>query len=215
MVAVELQPYAPEARLPDSQRLAALIDRQQDENDQARAQVRQLQAELQRTRDELLSQQAGTANQHTQVASVTSGAGLAPVSGPGFIVTLDDSTLDNSATSNLNNLVIHSRDVQAVVNGLWNAGARAISINGQRLVSTSAVLCVGNTLLLNGSVYAPPYEISAIGASREIFTDDALVKRLRADATKYSLQFTVGRDQTLNLPAYNGGTSMEFARPSA
>jgi uncharacterized protein YlxW (UPF0749 family) len=70
--------------------------------------------------------------------------------------TPDDSSLRQLPTGNLNDLVIHSQDVQAVVNGLWKAGAEAVAINGQRLVSTSAVLCVGNTLLLNGTVHSPP-----------------------------------------------------------
>src|SRR5436189_127421 len=75
--------------------------------------------------------------------------GLAAMRGPGLKVTLDDSKLDKPPAGNVNDLVIHSQDVQAVVNALWQAGAEAVAINGQRLVGTSAVLCVGNTLLLN------------------------------------------------------------------
>jgi uncharacterized protein YlxW (UPF0749 family) len=214
VVATGLQPSAPEARLPSSYRLAALIDRQGKENDQTRGEVEQLQRQLQQTRDALSSQKAGIASQNSSIARANSTAGLVAVSGSGFTVTLNDSTLESVPTGNVNDLVIHSQDVQAVVNGMWQAGAEAVSINGQRLISTSAVLCVGNTLLLNGTVHAPPYEVSAIGASRDQFLDDKLVQKVRSDAQRFSLQFSVSREQSLDLPAYSGPTATKFAHPT-
>ena len=59
--------------------------------------------------------------------------------------------------------VIHQQDVQAVVNALWAGGAEAMMLQDQRVISTSAVRCVGNTLILQGRVYSPPYVITAIG----------------------------------------------------
>ena len=59
--------------------------------------------------------------------------------------------------------VIHQQDVQAVVNALWAGGAEAMMLQDQRVISTSAVRCVGNTLILQGRVYSPPYIITAIG----------------------------------------------------
>ena len=53
--------------------------------------------------------------------------------------------------------------MQAVVNALWAGGAEAMTIMGVRVISTSAVRCVGNTLLLHGRVYSPPFVITAIG----------------------------------------------------
>jgi uncharacterized protein YlxW (UPF0749 family) len=215
VVALKTQSPAPESRLPGAYRLSALIDRQQKQNDEARAEVQQLQTELQQTRQSLSSQQAGATTQNGEIQSATTAAGLVAVKGTGFTVTLNDSSRDKSSTDNVNNLVIHSQDVQAVVNAMWQSGAQAIAINGQRLISTSAVLCVGNTLLLNGSVYAPPYEISAVGADRGDFGDDPLVRQLHNDATKYALQFSVGREQSLELPAYDGPTATKFATPSS
>src|SRR5205814_4741992 len=123
-------------------------------------------------------QQAGSAALDTQLQNAGLAAGLVAMRGPGLKVTLDDSKRVKAPTGNVNDLVIHSQDVQAVVNALWRAGAEAIAINGQRLVSTSAVLCVGNTLLLNGTVHSPPYVVVAIGAGMERFEADRLVRRL-------------------------------------
>src|SRR5205085_11921215 len=125
-------------------------------------------------RREAATRQSGSADAERQLNSIEESNGLVAVAGPGVKVTLDDSSMKQSPTGNLNDLVIHSQDVQAAVNGLWRAGAEAIGINGQRLVSTSAVLCVGNTLLLNGTVHSPPYVISAVGASEDRFEGDEL-----------------------------------------
>ena len=59
-----------------------------------------------------------------------------------------------------NQLVVHQSDLQAVVNALWAGGAEAMTIAGQRVIATSAVRCVGNTLLLNGEVYSPPFRVA-------------------------------------------------------
>ena len=59
--------------------------------------------------------------------------------------------------------IVHEQDVQAVINALWAGGAEAIAVMDQRIIATSAVRCVGSTLLLHGQVYAPPYTVTAVG----------------------------------------------------
>ena len=65
-------------------------------------------------------------------------------------------------------IVVHQQDVQGVVNALWAGGAEAMMIQDQRVIATSAVRCVGNTLFLQGRVYSPPYVIKAIGDTTSI-----------------------------------------------
>jgi uncharacterized protein YlxW (UPF0749 family) len=93
-------------------------------------------------------------------------AGAAPITGPGVRVTLDDADPDAAArTDGLgpDDLVVHQQDVQAVVNAMWRGGADGVSVMDQRLLSTTALRCVGNTLILGGRVYSPPFTITAIG----------------------------------------------------
>lgn len=141
-------------------------------------------------------------------------AGLIALRGPGMRVELADSSLKDSPSGDINDLVIHSSDVQAAVNALWRSGAEAVSINGERLVSTTAVLCVGNTLLLNGTVHSPPYVISALGADRNKFEADDLMIRLREDANAYGLKLSVRSIGSLLIPAYDGSTEPKYARAS-
>jgi uncharacterized protein YlxW (UPF0749 family) len=115
--------------------------------------------------------------------------------------------------ANPNDLVIHSQDVQAVVNALWRAGAEAIAVNGQRVVATSAVQCIGNTLLLDGSVYSPPYVVVGIGADEDRFQADGLVRELAVEASTYGLRFDVGTVAGATAPAFSGGVVPRYAVP--
>src|SRR5207302_7260507 len=156
-------------------RLVGLIHRQQAQAVALRRQADGLRTQLADIRRAAATHQAGSADLDARLRTVEATTGLSAVAGPGVKVVLDDSSLDKSPTGNLNDLVIHSQDVQAVVNGLWRAGAEAMAINGQRLIGTSAVLCVGNTLLLNGTVHSPPYVVTGVGADPSRFEGAELV----------------------------------------
>ena len=145
-------------------------------------------------------------------------AGLGAVRGPGLVVVLSDSTLRESPTGDPNDLVIHEQDLQAVVNALWAGGAEAIAINGERITALSAVRCVGNTLLLHGSVYAPPYRVSAIGDARTLeFALDASedVAAFRQAAADFRLGYQIKRRSSMALPAYRGVDTMSVAKVAA
>jgi uncharacterized protein YlxW (UPF0749 family) len=204
------RPTDPGARLPQSYRLTDLIAREQ-------ASSAALQREADQLRRQVSQQEAGGGAAGATVSSaltVAGGlAGLGDVRGQGLRVTLDDASSPRPATANLNDLVIHSQDVQAVVNGLWRAGAVAVAVAGERLVATSAVLCVGNTLLLDGTVHSPPYVIVAIGPARAAFEADPLVRRVRHDADVVHLGFSVEHVNDLDVPGFPGPVSLKFASP--
>jgi uncharacterized protein YlxW (UPF0749 family) len=110
---------------------------------------------------------------------------------------------------------VHQSDLQAVVNALWAGGAEAMTIAGQRVIATSAVRCVGNTLLLNGEVFSPPFRVAAIGPSATMLKTLASspgVKLFREAAEFYGLGYTVGRQGRLELPAYTGSITLSYAK---
>jgi uncharacterized protein YlxW (UPF0749 family) len=215
VIAVRARPADPEGRLPRQYRLAALIERQQSSTAKLRDEVKLLRRDVARLRADAAGRQTGAAAREDDLKALSTMAGLVAVKGPGIKVTLDDSHLDEAPSGNVNDLVIHSQDVQAVVNALWRSGAEAVVINHQRLVGTSAVLCVGNTLLLNGTVQSPPYVIGGVGAGRDRFDADALVRRLKEDAKEFGLRFSVSKEESLEAPAFAGATSFKFARAAA
>ena len=197
-------------RAPERERLASLIRVEQGRS-----------AELRFTADDLRRQVAGfqkargrgAGGPPTALATMRERMGLVAAEGPGLVVTLDDSSDRQSPSGNLNDLVIHSQDVQAVANGLWGAGAEALAVNGQRVVPTSAILCVGNTLLINGTVHSPPFRFTALGADlHDAFLSDSLVKRFAEDAERFKLGFKVEDRDRVSVPAYSGTSKVRFAR---
>jgi uncharacterized protein YlxW (UPF0749 family) len=212
MTAARSHPASPEARLPRQYRLAALIERQQKTAGELRDEVERLRSDV--AHASLGPDKTAAARRSTSLRGGRLAAGLVALRGPGMRVELADSTEADSPSGDINDLVIHSSDVQAAVNALWRSGAEAISVNGERLVGTSAVLCVGNTLLLNGTVHSPPYVISALGADRNKFEADALVQRLHNDAKNFGLKFSVRSVNTVTVAAYDGSTTPKYARPS-
>jgi uncharacterized protein YlxW (UPF0749 family) len=216
VVGFRSQPADPQARLPRRYRLADLIEQRQAATADLRRQVTQLRLEVDRQRAASASRLGGAPARQASLRDAGLAAGLTALRGPAVKVTLDDSDLDEPPDgASVNDLVVHSQDVQAVVNALWRSGAEAVSINGQRLVSTSAVLCVGNTLLLNGTVHSPPYVVTALGANRERFDADRLVRRLKSSASTFGLRFSVERATTAEVPAYRGSLTLNYARPAA
>ncbi|MGB8650187.1 MAG: DUF881 domain-containing protein [Mycobacteriales bacterium] len=143
--------------------------------------------------------------------AIAGAAGLEAVTGPGLRVSLDDAPRPKEgqapASSNPDDLVVHQQDVQSVVNALWAGGAEAMTLMGERLVSTSAVRCVGNTLLIQGRLVGPPFVIEAIGdagrmrAALDVEPGVALFQRY-VDA--YGVRFRVANRAVLKLPAYDG-----------
>jgi uncharacterized protein YlxW (UPF0749 family) len=164
------------------------------------------------------------ASARASAQGVADAVGLEPVSGPTLTVTLNDApALPGSQKGSVppDYLVVHQQDVQGVVNALWAGGAEAMTLQGQRVISTSAVRCVGNTLLLHGVVYSPPYTVSAIGnlgrlrAALDAAPDVIIYKQYVA---AYRLGFAVAAQAKVTMPPYTGALTLAHARavvPSA
>jgi len=145
-------------------------------------------------------------------------AGLMPVQGPALKIVLadaprsDDGSLPHDA--NPDDLVVHQQDVQAVVNALWAGGAEAMKLMDQRVISTSAVRCVGNTLIMQGRVYSPPYLVTAIGdigGMRAALDASAEVNLYREYVDAYGLVYQVSELRNTTIPGYEGGLDLRHA----
>jgi len=92
-------------------------------------------------------------------------AGLTGMRGPGIVVVLSDSPRTPPANTDPYFYIVHDVDLSALVNELWSAGAEAVSVNEQRIVTRSSIRCVGPTVLVNGVRIAAPYTVKGIGPS--------------------------------------------------
>jgi uncharacterized protein YlxW (UPF0749 family) len=145
--------------------------------------------------------------------------GLTPVSGPGVTVILDDapsSVAANGIEPDL--LVVHQEDIQAVVNALWSGGAEAMTIQSQRVISTTAVKCVGNTVVLHGIPYGPPYDVSAIGDQarlRAALAESEPIQIYQQYVESYGLVYREKSEPKVHFPAHEGSTELAYAEPYA
>ena len=144
-------------------------------------------------------------------------AGRTAVQGPAVEVQLDDSDLSVDRLPpgrTVDDIVVHQQDVQAVVNAFWAGGAEAMMIQDQRIIATSAVRCVGNTLILQGRVYSPPYRIRAIGDPdklRDILDQSPEVQIYQEYVDAVGLGYEVTSHDRLEFPAYAGSITPEYA----
>jgi len=146
-------------------------------------------------------------------------AGTTEVTGETLSVTLNDAPPNATANPGYpdpqpNDLVIHQQDLQAVVNALWEGGARGIRVMDQRLISTSAVRCVGNTLILQGRVYSPPYVITAMGdpaALRRALDASRQVGIYRQWVDAVGLGYDVQSDREQTFPGNAGSINLHYA----
>jgi uncharacterized protein YlxW (UPF0749 family) len=179
-------------------------------------------AELQQRVDALTTGLAGSDGevlaQQARAERYRAGAGFTALHGPGLTVSLDDAHRLDDGTwpegAANDDLIVHEADVQAVVNALWAGGAEAMMIMGARVISTSAVICVGNTLLLHGRTYSPPFVITGIGdpaAMRAALEHSVGVRLFREAVTAYGLGYAETVEEDVTVPAYDGVGALAFA----
>jgi uncharacterized protein YlxW (UPF0749 family) len=208
-----------EIRRSDAPRLVDLVRREQFEVDRLNAERDRLASSIDSTHGR--SSDKALAAMLRRSAELASDAGLDPVHGPGLIVTLNDAQRDANGRfprdASPDDLVVHQQDIQAVLNALWSAGAEAIQMQDQRIIATSAPRCVGNTLLLNGRTYSPPYTITAIGdaaAMQAALAAAPLVILYKQYVVRFGLGYTEQVRPDVRVAGYNEPVRMHAAQPA-
>ncbi len=198
--------------------LASLVQTESDQYDALDRRVKDLTAEV----AELTSSVKGADVKRAQrrVAGLKDPAGLTPRSGPGVTVTLSDApeSVINSTKQDLNLLIVHQQDIQAVVNAMWKGGATAVTVQGQRIVTTTGIKCEGNSVQLQGVPYPQPYVISAVGDQGDLLasiaTDDYLeVYQDQAEQPDISVGWDIETEDLVAAPAYDGLLDITYAKP--
>lgn len=201
-------------------KLSDLIGERSDKN----AELTDANAAVRAQIDALAQRDDGsTEAEDAKLKALEKAAGTTAITGRSVSVTLDDAPPDATANPGYpepqpNDLVIHQQDLQAVVNALWDGGAQGIQVMDQRLISTSAVRCVGNTLILQGRVYSPPYKVTAVGdpdALRDALDASTALQNYQLYVKAYGLGWKVDEDDHRTLPKYSGPTDLHYARPDS
>lgn len=150
------------------------------------------------------------ASMKDQIQALSAMSGVTDLKGEGIVITLNDGTKASDASVRSDTLV-HDSDLLTVVNELKAAGAEAISINGQRIIATSAIRCVGPVIQVNYQKVAAPFEIKAIGNAQ--YLESAMtIKNGVVDLLKeYGVSVTVSRQNNVEIPKYEGEQNFKNA----
>lgn len=198
--------------------LASVVRAERDEAGDLTAEAAELNAEV-----EALSTQLGdrsVARVQDEIATLVDPAGLTEKSGPAVQVVLDDASMEARLNyeGEPNDLVVHQQDIQAVANAMWNAGATAVTIQGQRLISTTGIKCEGNQVTLHGLPYSPPYVIVGIGDQARLvseLTTDPILATYRDYTTipGGGVTWDMAELDSATAPAYTGLLDLTYATP--
>lgn len=196
-----------------STELIALLQMEKEKNENLQSQLLTAKEDLYQYQQEaaVSSDYSKVLSSQLQRAEVL--AGLTAVEGPGLIVTVKDSSLPSGANSNPNDYIVHDLDILWIINELNDAGAEAMQINGERVVSTSEIRCAGATVSINNNRVSAPFEIMAIGDSTNM--ENALMMRggVYDGLKSYGLEIVVKKSTKLNINAYKGNINFVHAKP--
>jgi len=143
-------------------------------------------------------------------------SGLTAVEGAGIIVTIADSTAEQMPGETIAEkemLIIHDSDLRMTISELAAAGAEAYSINGERIISTTPIRCVGPVITVNEKKMAPPYVITVIGDPKTLEAAVNMRGGLKDMFESVGNICTVSTHERLVVPAYNRAIKFDYAKP--
>jgi uncharacterized protein YlxW (UPF0749 family) len=219
MAAIQVRIAAPQAEK-ERRDLIARIHSRETTADQLEKEVAALRDQVDAMQDKNL-----TPDEIERVNLLALLTGADPVEGSGLKVVVDDAAQsdgadgankDPRAAEDLANGRVLDRDLQRVVDGLWQAGAEAIGINGQRLTALSAIRAAGASILVDNRPLSPPYTILAIGNGTKMqvaFQDSSDGRYLHALSERYGIRATFATQKNIKLPAAIG-IQLRVAQPA-
>lgn len=184
------------------------IDRETETADKLEESVDKLRDDVSTRQREALKQSGDTGQ--ADLVDILSGA--VEVHGPGVKLVVNDAKEASTGgdgnpreTSGFSDTGrVRDRDMQRVVNGLWESGAEAVSVNGQRLTALSAIRAAGDAILVDNKPLVPPYTVLAVGDGQRLstrFQDSADGLYLHALEENYGIRTAISVEDDLRLPA--------------
>ncbi len=169
------------------------------------------QQQLEETRAQVANKSDEDSQNEEEIKENQTLLGLTDVSGQGIVIYLDENReVDSSEVLNISEYLVHEEDLLYIINELFNAGADAISINDQRIVSTTSIVCDGNIIRINGEMVGVPITIKAIGYPERLeyaLTRPGGYLQLMADG---GVEVYVERSDNIEIPKFEGVYSSKY-----
>jgi uncharacterized protein YlxW (UPF0749 family) len=192
--------------------LTATIDGLQGEQTALKAQLADVRGKLDELQKAAARQSGSVKDLAGRIDELKSSAGLTEVSGDGILVTLDATRPAIGAADERR--PCFAPDLTDIVNVAWRGGAQAVAINGERVVGSSSVYCVGGTIVVNGSIVSAPFTVSEVGPASAILAamdDPGQLRDLKRRRDERSIDLRVSHVPLVTVPAYEGPVPVRSA----
>jgi uncharacterized protein YlxW (UPF0749 family) len=201
----------PSNRLPA---LAAAFREQRDENENLKKTIEKQQLKMSKLQKSITEGSSQASVLKDEMQSLQLLAGLTPAEGPGVIVTLRDSPRKipaNTPPEVADLYIVHDSEIWRLISELRSAGAEVISVNDQRIITTTAIRCVGPTILINEKRFAPPFEVRAIGQPDTLYGALKLPGGINDDFDPFGM-ISMRKVNRVFVPGYPGVPILKYAK---
>jgi uncharacterized protein YlxW (UPF0749 family) len=188
----------------------------QNEQDKLKADLAALRVQLDEIQRNSSTQSGAERELQTRIDELRASAGLTPLSGDGVAIQLDDARNVSVSSRDVDRSICHATDLTDILNTAWKGGAQAIAVNEERIVNSSSVYCVGSTIMVNGTLMSPPFNINAIGPQNALlgaFDDPNQLQDIKQRRDVQGLGFRVTRAGAIHVPAFSGALNVRYAEP--
>jgi len=196
-----------------AEELTSKLNQVQKERDELKKQINDLEAKISNYENSAAKSSTVTKSLKDDLDKYKELAGLSDVEGPGIIVTINDGSTQLQPGADQNAFLVHDEDLLNIVNELRAAGAEAISINDQRLVATSEIRMIGNTIDINSVRFTPPYVVKAIGNPDTLEAALRLKGGIIDTLSNWGIQVNIKRSDKILVKKYDGVLTYKYAKP--
>lgn len=174
-------------------------------------QLQKLETELEDTRNQAIANDEGDIKKQEELKNVNKLLGFTEVKGAGVVITLDDNReVSEDKLLNVGDVLVHEADLVEIINALYNAGADAISINNQRIVSTTEIRCDGNIVRINGKMIGVPMTIKAIGFPERMYTSMLIPGGQLRLMMRDGVVVNIEKVEDITIPKYEGVYTTDY-----
>ena len=218
LIAAQLAAEGPRVRYTTQERspLVETATQLQQRQDELKARILDLRGRIQATEQADQGSAALVRELNDALQDARIAAGLIPLTGTGIVLQIEDSAEAPAPGSNVADYLVGARDLRALVEELWAAGAEAIAVNGERITPTTAIIDVGPSILVNAAYLAGPYQITALGPEDlypRLSASTGFVDLLRSRAQGYGIRVSIAEPEAVDMPAFAGTVTLRYARP--
>ena len=220
LIAAQLATEAPRVRYTSQERspLVETAGQLQAQQDELKARVLDLRERIQSAERSGEGSAAVVRDLNQQLEQARIAAGLIPLSGTGIVLQLEDSLAPVAPDTTEADYLVGARDLRAIVEELWSAGAEAVAINEERITPTTSIIDIGPSILVNSAYLVPPYQVTALGPDdlyARLSASTGFVDFIRARAQGYGIRVQFAEPESVDVPAFAGTVTLRYARPVA